>query len=251
MPVVKNISASSIARDAIVFDLGDLRRQGDRVMAEARAQADEILKSARDEARRLVEDASTRGHKDGFEKGVAEGRAAGEAAGRTEAHQQMKASLEALASQWSTTLEQWEDERRRLALDAQQDVLTLALAAAEKITHRQIEVDPSVVTDQLERAIAQMLRPGTATVSIHPDDASLVEEALPGVLQRASLCEHVQVVTNASIERGGCTLRTGRGVIDATIQTQLRRLVETLLPGAGAAPESSEHTPDGSAEQSS
>jgi flagellar biosynthesis/type III secretory pathway protein FliH len=41
--------------------------------------------------------------------------------------------------------------------------------------------------------------------------------------------EHVQLVPDDAISPGGCTVRFGAGQIDATIETQLRRIADELL----------------------
>jgi len=54
------------------------------------------------------------------------------------------------------------------------------------------------------------------------------------------VCEHADLREDVAVGRGGCVVRSARGSIDATIETQLERIAATLLPArtASAAPES-------------
>ena len=47
--------------------------------------------------------------------------------------------------------------------------------------------------------------------------------------------EHVHLVDDASVTPGGCVVTSGQGVIDAQIDTQLRRIVELLVPDSAHA----------------
>jgi len=63
-----------------------------------------------------------------------------------------------------------------------------------------------------------------------PLDRGAIDEALPGLLARYSQAQHIEVVDDASLGRGSVVARLAGGEIDATIGTQLVRLVEALVP---------------------
>ncbi|MEX2672229.1 MAG: FliH/SctL family protein [Phycisphaeraceae bacterium] len=232
MAMIRNQQAARMAEDAIVLDLGDLRRQAEQMKARAKAEADQIIAHAHDEAKRLTEGAEAIGQKAGHAAGYAEGLEAGRVAGHAEALETSRQSLEKLQEAWVNAARQWDDDRRQMVLEARQSVLELAVRMAEKIVHRVPHVEPSVVQDQVEQAISHVTGPCDVSIRIHPADRDLVEEALGPVTQQLSQVRHASLIEDEAVGRGGCVVSHGTGRIDATLETQLTRLVTTLLPEA-------------------
>jgi len=245
MALIRNKDADQTAQDAVVLDLGDLRREADRLRKQAEADAEQIREEARAEARRLTEGAEQRGYEAGYEKGKAEGHEAGYQEGHKEALKQAESELSRLQEAWVNAAQQWDAERRGMLREARESLLRLAVAMAEKIVHRVPMVDPSVVQDQVDAAIEHVARPCDVTVWIHPEDRPLVRRALPQAEVRLTRGEHVSLREDRRIQRGGCVVDYGKGRIDATLQTQLDRLVEALLPREDGGDENGEtETPE-------
>lgn len=217
-------------KHALVLDLGDLRHQADRILDEARAEADRVIAEAREKAQALVDGADERGYQHGLERGVAEGSAKGEEEGRQTTIDEYCEELRALTDSWTDALKRWEDDRSALLLAAREDVLAFALAVGRKVIGRVIELDDTVVQDQLRESLSRLSRPSAVTVVIHPDDRSRVEDVLPSLLSELTRCDHAGIAEDASITPGGCVIRTADGLIDATIEKQIDRIVQTLLP---------------------
>ncbi|MCZ6736252.1 MAG: FliH/SctL family protein [Planctomycetota bacterium] len=234
MALIKNTEAAGFVRQGVVLDLGDLNRQAERVLEQARAEAQRILEHSQAEAQELVAQAAQRGHAEGKEQGLAEGREQG----REEAVGQFKTQIGDLITSWTEAAQRWESDRNAMLDAAHQDVLEFALAMGTKITHRTIEADPTVVTDQLAEALALLAEPTAVTVSINPEDRPMVESVLPDMLQTLSRCAHIDVREEATVSRGGCIVASGKGRIDATIERQIDRIVTTILaPASQAEPE--------------
>ena len=106
----------------------------------------------------------------------------------------------------------------------------VAVKLAEKVVRRVPSIDPTVVVDQVAEAIDYVARPCDVTVRIHPDDQPLVAEAMPMLVEQFANIEHVNLTTDETITRGGCTVSFGQGRIDATLDTQLDRIAEAMLP---------------------
>lgn len=245
MTVVKSIQTDDLLRSAVVLDLGDLRRQGERILAQARSEADQILAMARAEAERLKREAAGKGHAEGLARGLQEGHAKGEAAGRERAYAEQREQLAALLERWGAAVEHWEAERGRWMLEAREDVLRFACRFAERVVHRTVKLDPTIVVDQVATTLDLLMQPSRVRITVHPDDRPLVEAALPGLQRRIGEMAHLNLETDQAVERGGCVLGTDRGRVDATIERQIERIVDALLPrGAGAA--LGENDPDGS-----
>lgn len=234
MPVIRHAEAGVLARDAIVLDLGDLARQAEAMRAEAQRRADAIIAEAKAERERILQDVAEEARRAGREAGYAEGMSKGRADGSAAARQEHAERLEALDAAWSEALARHESMREELLREARRDVLSLAAVIAGKVVKRAIELDPTLVEDQLAAALAMIARPTRIVVAVHPEDEAIAAEALPRMRAGFVNVQHAELITDGSLSRGSCVVRTDRGGgIDASIQTQIERMVEVLLPKGG------------------
>jgi flagellar assembly protein FliH len=241
MALIRHANAGTMARDAVVLDLGDLARQAEALRARARAQAELIVKEAQAERQRILSGAAEQGYQEGLARGLEEGRREGLEAGRSAAVGEYGEKLAALEEAWSSTLGEFTQMRQQMLIEARQDVLRLGLRIGALITRRTIEGAPEVVVDQLAAVLGLVLQRTQLVVAAHPDDLPLLTEALPQLAERLQTAGHVELIADAGLERGSCVARTPRGgEIDASIDSQLRRIVEGLLPGAAENPSDGE-----------
>lgn len=236
MPVLKQYQTTPAMREAIVLDLGDIGAQAARIRAAAETQAQQIIAAAEGKAERLSQqreaEADQRGYAEGLERGLAEGREQGHAEALSQSAEQLRQLTEA----WSQVVTEWETQRVEMEREARQSVLNFALSAAEKLVHRVIEVDETVVIDQAGHALSLVLSAQNATVRVHPVDRPLLDDALPQLLDELAEIQHIELVEDESITPGGCVVAFGQGSIDATIERQLARLIDMILPAADDPP---------------
>ncbi len=104
-------------------------------------------------------------------------------------------------------------ERRGIAVEA----AGLALTLARKIIRDTVEVDPGFVTRTLETALFKIRDANPLTVTLHPDDANLLNNN-PDLMSGLRIGT---VVSDRRVERGGCLVRAGVREWDATLSRQL------------------------------
>jgi flagellar assembly protein FliH len=237
MAVIKRADAETMTRQAIVLDLGDLARQGERMRQEAASDAQKIRLEAEAHRRKLIRGAEDEGRKEGLARGLAEGREQGREEGRAQALAEMQERLATLEAAWAAGLDELNAARGALLASARTEALRLALDIAERITRRQVEIDPGAVEGPIAAAL-ELISVGTrAVVCVHPEDEAAAKEALPKLSARLDAAQHAEVRAEASIARGGCVVRTpGGAVVDADIETQIARVVGALRAGAGIGP---------------
>lgn len=233
MALMKSHQATPALKEAVVLDLGDIGAQAAKIRAAAETKASQIISEAERKAAEITGGAEKKGFDHGRAEGHAEGLEAGRAAGREEAFQAAHEELQQLLAAWRDVAVQWDAQRKDMDREARHAVLEFALRMAEKLIHRAIEVDPTVVVDQLAQALSHVLRPLDVTVHAHQDDIPLIEEALPDLLAEFNHLEHVHLHRDAEVTRGGCIVTFGQGRIDATIEKQLERVIDTILPAEG------------------
>lgn len=105
----------------------------------------------------------------------------------------------------------------------------LALAGAQAVIGHAAAVDPRVVENSVRQALQQLAGHISVEFHVNPADEATVRELLSALRcgPRAS------VVADATVARGGCLAVTELGEIDATLESQMRRLAETLGVGGG------------------
>lgn len=237
MPVLKQYQSTPAMREAIVLDLGDIGAQASRIRAAAETQASQILSNAQAKAESLAktrgDEAEKLGYEDGLQKGLAEGREQGHA----EALAQSAEQIRQLTAAWSQVIEEWEQQRKEMETEARQAVLDFALSAAEKLVHRVVEIDETVVIDQAAQALSLVMSGHDASIRVHPVDRPILQNALPDLLAELSRIEHIELVDDESITPGGCVVAFGQGQIDSRIEKQLHRLIDMILPAPEASQE--------------
>jgi flagellar biosynthesis/type III secretory pathway protein FliH len=231
MPLIRNAQHEESARRATVLDLGDLQRQAEAMAQQARAQVESMLADGRAERERLLAGAAEEGRCAGHAAGLAKGLEEGRQKGREEALAQTRATTEALVKSWSEALSAFEVVRLTIISDARADVLKLAAAIASRVVKRVVELDPVIVADQLDAAMRLVMSPTRLIVRVHPDDLATAHAVMPKLIQRLSASSDAEITGDPEVSRGSCIVMTDKGRIDASIESQLDRMVEALLPG--------------------
>ncbi len=153
------------------------------------------------EISRRVEEA----HRRGFSEG--------ETRGRQAATQQLQPVLERLAKSC-------EDIARlspRVRHEAEADLVRLAIAIARRILRRELTVDPEALLGLAKAALSRVDARELKRVRAHPETAAWLKPRL----ESAGLPTRVEVVADASLEPGAVLFETTRGLLDASIETQL------------------------------
>ena len=231
MGMIKRADLERYTRDAYVMNLNDIEKQGKQFVESANEQAAQVLSAAQAERDRLIGTAHAEGFEQGKGEGYAQGLEQGRAEGIEEARQHHAQLLDQLVSLWGDQLGAFEQGRDELLESARVQVIELAAAIAQRVVHRSIELDPSIVTSELESVLSTITEPTRLVIRVHPDDAECVQRELPALVDRFASCEHAQIVTDPSLQRGSCVAQTpSGGMIDASIHTQLDRIINALLP---------------------
>ncbi len=248
MAVIKHQLAGAFVKDAIVLDMGDLRRQADNIVDAAKAQAQRIITDAKAKAVDILNAAEAEGKSRGLSQGQQQGLEKGRQAGHAEALAKAQTQLQQIQQGWLAAAQAWNDQRVLMDREAREAVMQMGLIFAEKVVQRVIQVDPLVIVDQLAEALSYVMRPTDVTVQINPADRPAIEEALPQMLAGLSQLEHVRLVDDATVSRGGCRIAYGQGRIDATVETQMERLVSLMIPSEDASGETAQAAVDPAAD---
>jgi type III secretion protein L len=173
-----------------------------RILEEAEARAQKVLDSAREAYAESV--------RKGFEEGYARG-----------------------VEQWAEAIGAARESVARSIERSQQQVARLALRIAEKILRQKLETSPEALAPVVDEALRSLqAQPQSRVVlRVHPDDRSPLEERKARWLARFPGLESLKVVADEELPRGSCRIESDFGMVDATIETQLRVIERHLLGG--------------------
>lgn len=243
MAMIRGEQAGSLGGDAVLLHLGDLAKAGESLKREAEAEVARARATASAERERIMAGAAEAGHAEGFAKGHAEGVQQGRGEGVAAARAERAEQLDALESAWTAALAQLEQDRRAMLVEARQDIVRLAALIAERVTRRVVEFSDEGIEPMLEAVLEPIAAATAIRVVVHPDDLVLAREALPGVVRRFGTPGDVSIEADASAPRGTCIARlAGGGTVDASIDTQLDRLVRAMSGDDPASPQDTAKT---------
>ena len=229
MALIKQSDHSVAAREAIVLNLGDLNREAVRMREQAIAERDRILAEARAERERILEGASEEGYEAGYRDGYAKGVDQGEREGNEKVVAEGRERIGAIEQQLSGLVDRAESECSRMLREAKEDVLLFACAFAERVAKREVELHPEVVQSQLDAALKLVLDASKLSILVHPDDRELCDQILPDLSRKRASDATIRFGDDPQLPRGSIVIRTERGMIDASLDGQIERMVSALV----------------------
>ncbi len=154
--------------------------------------------------------------------------AAGEKAGRerqaresSEALERALATLASATEQCTASLDEWHKT-------LEENLLSLAMAAARHIIEREVRQDPEVVTSLVRRALTAFPPDQRIRVRVNPDDLSAFSVGGPGSRAVVPQGREVEWIADDDIGVGGCMVEGPESVLDGRVDAALERLYWSL-----------------------
>ena len=159
-----------------------------------------------------------------IEQRIREARDAGRKEGEATARQAAQAELQRVLQNLGSAIQQVVDLRPRLRMEAEADVVRLAVAIAKRVVHRELSIDPDTIIGLVRVGLEKLRQQEVTRVSVHPDH----QAAVKGCLAASSSASQVEVKGDLTRERGTIVFETNRGNLDVSIETQLREIERGL-----------------------
>ena len=238
MGLIKRADIEQYTRDAYVMDLDDLESRGKAVVASANAEAESILGMAKAQRKKLLATAQKEGYDKGQRDGYGQGYIDGVVNGVEDAKKDRSVVLDGLINIWSDQLDEFELKRDMMLAQARSQVVELAAMLAQRIVHKTINVDTTVVLSQMEAILSTITESTRLVISVHPDDIAVMQHSMEEMIEKFVTCEHAQIVSDPTLIRGSVVASTtSGGIIDSSINTQLERVLESILPSNHSIPD--------------
>lgn len=154
--------------------------------------------------------------REAYQRGRADGECAAEAAAA--------AAIEETAARVTAAVAELTSLRTDLMRQAERDLVRLAVAMAERVLRREVDVDRELLLVMARVAIDRLGEGASATVHLNPIDHDVVCSRHPQTGGRS-----IELVSDPAVPRGGCVVRSPFGTIDVGIDSQVRELSRALL----------------------
>ena len=160
-----------------------------------------------------------------------QGHQAGSAEGVQSGMQQEAGKWSDALARLSRSIEEMSKSKARFRAEVEEDAVKLALAIARKILNRELNSDPEALVGLARVALDKLNLRELQRVRVHPADAPAIEK----MLTASAAPKRVEVIPDGTLERGGAVFETDRGMLDASVTTQLREIergLADMLEGA-------------------
>jgi flagellar assembly protein FliH len=232
----KNLSDVEAARAQLLekmasteAELAQVREASARMERETAASIEAVKEQARTEGRE-------RGHAEGLDNGYN----AGLEKARAEVSEQYREKFAALAEALEGVSAKLEADFAGLAALNGPRMLRLWQEMLEKMLQREMLLEPEGVLDVLSDLLARLSDKNRVLIYVSPGDLDLLQEGLQGEFEDILRgVKHLELKSDASVDKGSCIVETDLGVYDARWRTQLERIdaeIEKLFQKLGKPP---------------
>jgi hypothetical protein len=118
--------------------------------------------------------------------------------------------------------------KSRLVKRYEKDILETIFAIAKKVIHTHMQMEETAVRDTILEALNLTTEKRDIILKINPEDFEFVEKLRPELFSRHMNVKSIAITSDPTITRGGCLLETPSGDVDASIETQLDNLHQSL-----------------------
>lgn len=188
-------------------EIQDAREKADEMIRAAEAQAAEMEANARMECERIREEAKQQGREAGIQE-----------------------LLE--------TLTRFRDQQKRVYDQSKAEIVRLGLFVAHKILGRELQENDEALAEIVAQAISNKLgHQKRLLLKVHPTDLERLRASLDRIGRQIGPGVQIDFRESNAIQPGGCIIETELGIIDASLDTQLRVMEAHFLRKLKAAPE--------------
>ena len=199
----------------------------DERVKEAEIQVAVLHGEAEEERDRLLSEAQTQ-----IENDRAEARAAGHAEGFAAGHAEGEAMAELIRTtnvQAEKTLRDAHDAMRDYLMQAEEDIVSIAMTAVERILPQHFIDVPQMVLPIVRDAILRVKDQKEVVVHVPPDSYDFVlmaRDELRGLLTAGDT--NLTITSDEAMKPGDCLVETPNGSVDARLQTQIEQLKKAV-----------------------
>lgn len=155
-----------------------------------------------------------------YEKGFAQGEKDGLELGEAKAAKVLE-KIEGL-------LEEVRRAKSDMIRENEHNITALVFEIARKVIHSQVEYDDTAVKGPIMNALMLTAEKDQVVLKVNPEDFAYVEKLRPQLSSEHRPLRSVTIHSDPTVGRGGCLLETSGGDIDASLDTQLEMIRQSI-----------------------
>ncbi len=154
---------------------------------------------------------------EGFAKGEKEGTDAG------------KQKMEEAVSHLETIISQVDSVWKNLVDTYESQIVRLVTDIAEKVVYGHVAVDDETVKRAILQALELIPEPVEVTINVGDEDYEYIENTKREFFERINTLKSVTVVSDPSVQRGGCKIDTASGDVNSSIESRLEKIKNCII----------------------
>lgn len=109
------------------------------------------------------------------------------------------------------------------------DILEISVDIAKKIIKKEVESDPQVLINTIIDVLKTVSKSEPKiNIRVKPQAVQFIKDTLPNITYQYGIDAKINIVSDPSIEDGGCIFQTNNGIVDASVDTQLEIIKKAL-----------------------
>ena len=205
------------------IDWNQLRSDAEAIVDHAASDAESLIRQAENKALELVERAHAR-IAQMEEEARAAGREQGYTAGKTAAEEELAPVITTIRE----LIESIRVQRSAAIAAAEPELVRLAMAVAERVVHGELQTNQSVIVENVRQALTRLVSREVVTLRLNPVDLDAIRAHRDKIVAAGDV-EHLRIVEDQRVDRGGVIVETDAGTIDSKVGTQLREARRAIL----------------------
>lgn len=191
------------------------RLEANSIITAAHHEAEEIKTSSHEEARLLLEE----NRKSGYEEG------------QVQARDEIEADRLMALEECRKLVDEACKRKLEILKSCEADMVKLSMTIARKIIAGELETNPKVVVNITREAVAFLNENRQLLIRVNPQEVLQVLDAinLGMVAERDIQTIDFEVQADSGVSIGGCRVESEEGSVDATLETRLTRIEQSLL----------------------
>ncbi len=220
------VEAKKIISEAESGAFEHIKRSTDKAKKaeeEIKARADEYVVKKKEELNKQIQEQNEKLKKEYEEtkkKAYDEGYEAGYNFGKSE--------VERLIKRLHSIIEQAIDKREEIITESEEQVIRIILLIVRKIVKAISEEQKGIVVENIKAAMNKIKGKTQVTIRVNTEDLELATEHKEELMQMFEELQHVTILEDTRVDKGGCIIETDFGSVDARISTQLNEVEEKI-----------------------
>lgn len=193
--------------------LQDAQTAANQMLMEYQAQAQQMMDQANEQIQAVAQQLQMQAQEQGFQQGYQQGLEAGAQAGQQQVAQ--------LIYQVRDLYVQAIKQRQWLMQSVEPELARLSTKVAEKIVGEELKCNPEVISGIIKSALTGLGDREEISVRVNPVDYEVARNNKPIFERMVEGLKKFEIVSDASIDEGGCVIETNLGNMDARLSTQI------------------------------